>query len=348
MNQTEERKREHVEIALKENTQAHYNFWDDVSLIHNALPEINEDDINLSTTLFGKKLGAPLIISAITGGYSDAKQINKNLAAAAEHYQLGMGVGSQRAALENTRLKDTYNIITNYDIPLKIANIGASQMVLWDKKKILENATKIVDMIDADILAVCLNFLQEIVQPEGEAHAKGCLKTIDMLSKEFSRPVIIKESGAGISYNVAQLLNKTTIAGIDVGGAGGTSFAAVEYYRAKIKKDELNMRRGKTFWDWGIPTPQSIHEVGKATNWKLPIIATGGIRNGLDVARALALGARAAGAAHALLRPATQNKQATQFELDVIIKELQTAMFLVGADTVEKLAKTGAHYAFTN
>lgn len=348
MNQTEERKREHINISLKENVSAHHNYWDDVTLIHNALPEINENEIDLSIELFGKKLGAPLIISAMTGGYSEAKKINENLAATAEKFHIAMGVGSQRAALENSGLKDTYSIINNYNIPLKIANIGASQIVLWDKKKILENAEKIVEMIDADILAVCLNFLQEVIQPEGEAHAKGCLETIDMLSKEFGRPILIKESGAGISYKVAESLKKTNIAGIDVGGAGGTSFSAVEYYRARIKGNKHNMREGQTFWDWGIPTPTSILEVGDATNWELPIIATGGIRNGLDVARALVLGAHATGIAHTLLKPATQDKQSTIFELDVIIKELRTAMFLVGADNVEKLSDMEVEYGLEN
>ncbi len=346
MNQTEERKKDHIKIALEECVSAHHNYWDDVKLKHNALPEINEDEIDLSLELFGKKLGAPIVISGITGGYSDGKSINANLAAAAEKFQLAMGVGSQRAAIENPNLSETYSIINDYEIPLKIANIGASQIVLWDKEKILTNVEKIVKMIDADILAICLNFLQEVVQPEGETHAKGCLKTINMLSEEFSLPIIVKESGAGISYKVAEALSKTNIVGIDVGGAGGTSFSAVEYYRAKAKNDKYNMREGETFWDWGIPTPTSILEVGKATSWDLPIIATGGIRNGLDAAKALILGANAAGIAHALLKPATIDKESTVFELDVIIKELRTAMFLVGAINLEELANVEVEYGF--
>lgn len=344
MNQTEERKREHVQISLKENVAAHHNCWDDVRLVHNALPELNEKEIDISIELFGKKLGAPLVICGMTGGYSEGKRINEHLAAAAQEFQLAMGVGSQRAALENPKLEETYSVIKQYDIPLKIANIGASQMVLWEKKQILENVGKIVDMIDADVLAVCLNFLQEAVQPEGEAHAKGCLQTIDMLSREFGRPVIVKESGAGISGKVASQLRKTKIAGIDVGGAGGTSFAAVEYYRAKLKGDTHNMGAGQTFWDWGIPTPSSILEVGKATSWELPIIATGGIRNGLDAAKALVLGANAAGLAHVLLKPASKDKNTTKVELEVIIRELRTAMFLVGADSVEKLPTAEVKY----
>jgi isopentenyl-diphosphate delta-isomerase len=347
MNQTEERKREHVQISLKENISAHHNFWDDVHLIHNALPEINENEINLSIQLFGKKLKLPLIISGMTGGYSDSKKINEHLAAAAATFQVGMGVGSQRSALENQKLVETYSIIKEYDIPLKIANIGASQMVLWDKKKILENADKMIEMIDADVLAVCLNFLQESIQPEGEAHAKGCLATIDMLSREFSRPIIVKESGAGISSKVANQLKKTKICGIDVGGAGGTSFSAVEYYRAKIKGDVHNMRAGKTFWDWGIPTPTCILEVGKATNWEFPIIATGGIRHGLDVAKALVLGANAAGMAHVLLKPALKDKKSIELEIDMIARELRITMFLVGADSVEKLSTAEVKYGLT-
>jgi isopentenyl-diphosphate delta-isomerase len=344
MSQTEERKREHVQISLRENVSAHHNYWDDIRLIHNALPEINEDEIDVSVQLFGKKLGAPLVISGMTGGYPEGKKINDHLAAAAAAFQVGMGVGSQRAGLENPRLTDTYSVIKEHDIPLKIANIGASQMVLWDKPQLLENVGKIVEMIDADVLAVCLNFLQEAVQPEGEAHAKGCLATIDMLSREFGRPIIIKESGAGISGKVATLLKKTKIAGIDVGGAGGTSFSAVEYYRAKLKGDTYNMRGGQAFWDWGIPTPASILEVGKATSWELPIIATGGIRNGLDAAKALVLGANAAGIARALLKPATKEKNTVRLELDVIIRQLRTAMFLVGADSVEKLSTAEVKY----
>ncbi len=344
MNQTEERKREHIQIALRENIASRHNYWDDVHLVHNALPEINENDIDLTTTLFKKDLSAPIIISAMTGGYEDAKKINEHLAASAEKFQIGMGVGSQRSALENTALDETYSIIREYDIPLKIANIGASQLALWKTEELLENAKKMVDMIDADILAVCLNFLQEVIQPEGESHAEGCLNMIKLLSEEFNRPILIKESGAGISFEVAERLRKTKIAGIDVGGLSGTSFSAVEYYRAQIKNDQFNMRKGQTFWDWGIPTPISILETGNATDWELPIIATGGIRHGLDIARALVLGADAGGIAHALLKPATMGKAAVIKELSMITNELRTTMFLVGSTTVEEMPRVRYEY----
>ena len=258
MNQTESRKDEHVRVSLEKDVSTHHNYWDDVKLIHNALPEINKEEMDLSTKLFGKKIGAPLIISGMTGGFQKAKKINENLAAAAEKFQIGMGVGSQRSALENPDLKETYSVMKNYDIPLKFANIGASQIILWGHQKTLENAQKMIDMIDADVFMVCLNFLQEVVQFEGEAHAKGCFNAIKKLAEDIDIPLVVKESGAGISYDVASRLSKTKIAGIDVGGAGGTSFAAIEHYRAKMINDKLHERGGKTFWDWGIPTPTSI------------------------------------------------------------------------------------------
>jgi isopentenyl-diphosphate delta-isomerase len=341
MNQTESRKDEHVRISLEENVSAEHNYWDDVKLIHNALPEINKNDVNLKTKLFGKNFAAPLIIAGMTGGYKKAKIINENLSFAAEKYQIGMGVGSQRAAIEKAELKETYSIIRNYDIPLRLANIGASQIVIWGHKKTLENAEKMIDMIDANVFVVCLNFLQEAVQFEGEANATGSYDAIKKLADDLSTPVLIKESGAGISYNVAEKLSNTKIAGIDVGGASGTSFAAIEHFRAKMKDDKLHERGAKTFWNWGIPTPTSILEVGEATNWKLPIIATGGIRNGLDAAKALALGANCAGIAQALLKPATESKDATVSEVDAIVKEIRAAMFLVGVDEVSKMSEVG-------
>lgn len=344
MNQTEERKKEHIQIVLNENIASHHNYWDDVHLIHNALPEINETDIDLTISLFNKKLHHPIIISAMTGGYADAKKINENLAAAAETFQIGMGVGSQRSALENSNLSETYGIIKDYDIPIKIANIGASQLVLWKHNEIIENAQKMIDMIDADILAVCLNFLQEVVQPEGETHAKGCFNMIKILSEEFDCPILVKESGAGISYEVAERLASTQIAGIDVGGLSGTSFSAVEYYRARIKDNQYNIQKGQTFWDWGIPTPTSILETGNATNWELPLIATGGIRHGLDITRALVLGANSGGIAQTLLKPAANSKEETIMKLKMITNELRTTMFLIGAATVKEMSGVRYYY----
>jgi isopentenyl-diphosphate delta-isomerase len=337
MNKTESRKDEHVRVAIEKNVSSDHNYWDDIKIVHNALPEIDKKNIDISTKLFNKKLGAPIIIASMTGGYSGAKKINENLAIAAEKYQLGMGVGSQRAALEKDELKETYSIIKNYDIPLRFANIGASQLVLWGIKKTLENAQKMIDMINADAFIVCLNFLQEAVMPEGETNAKGVYNAIKKLAEDLDTPVIVKESGAGISYDVAKKLSKTKISGIDVGGLSGTSFSAIEHYRAKMINDKLHEGGGKTFWNWGIPTPTSILNVGDATNWKIPIIATGGIRNGLDVAKSLVLGATAAGIARMLLGSAISGKTQTLDEVNAIIKELRTTMYLLGFDKVSKM-----------
>jgi len=337
MNKTESRKDEHVKVSLEKKVNSEHNYWDDIKLIHNALPEINKNDIDLSTTLFNKKLDAPVIIASMTGGYSKAKKINENLAKAAEKYQIGMGVGSQRAALEKKELIETYSVIKNYEIPLRFANIGASQIVEWGHEKTLENAEKMIEMIDADVFIVCLNFLQEAVMPEGESNAEGVLNAIAKLAEGLKTPILVKESGAGISYDVAEKLSHTKIAGIDVGGLGGTSFSAIEHYRAKMMSDKLHERGGKTFWNWGIPTPTSILHVGDATNWKLPIIATGGIRNGLDAAKAIIIGADAAGIARQLLESAMKDSSETISELDAIVKEIRATMFLLGVDNISDL-----------
>jgi isopentenyl-diphosphate Delta-isomerase len=337
MNKTENRKDEHIKVSLEKKVTSDHNYWDDIQLIHNALPEINKNDVDFSTELFNKKLGAPIIIASMTGGYSKAKKINENLAIAAEKYQLGMGVGSQRAALEKKELAETYSIIKEYDIPLRFANIGASQLVVWGQEKTIENAEKMIEMIDADVFIVCLNFLQEAIMPEGESNAEGVFDAIKRLAKDLKKPVVVKESGAGISYDVAEKLSNTNIAGIDVGGLSGTSFSAIEHFRAKMIDDKLHERGGKTFWNWGIPTPTSILHVGDATDWKIPIIATGGIRNGLDVAKAIVLGADVAGIARQLLEPAMENSTNVINELDAIIKELRAAMYLVGVNNISKL-----------
>ncbi len=337
MNEIESRKDEHVRLALDKNVSASHNYWDDISLVHNALPEINKSDIDLSTEFLGRQLDAPLLISGMTGGYSKAKKINEHLASAAETYQLAMGVGSQRAGLKTERLKETYSVVKNYDIPLRIGNIGASQLVLWGHEKTVSFLSEMIEMIDAHAIAICLNYLQEVIQFEGEAHAKGTLEAIQKLADAIEIPIIVKESGAGISYDVAQRLVETSIAAIDVGGMGGTSFAAIEHYRAKLHFDRLHARGGKTFWDWGIPTPQSLVEVRDVVDESFPVIASGGIRNGLDAAKAFALGANLVGSAYALLQPATKSEKETMFEIDAIVKELRAAMFLTGCDHVDSL-----------
>ena len=335
---TEQRKAEHVDIILKENVSADHDYWSDVRLVHNALPEVDFDEIDTSTTLFGRRLAAPLVISSMTGGFGGGKEINANLAKAAAEVGVAMGVGSQRAALEKPELVPTYAVVKEYDVPLRFANLGAPQLVPQDGKRAygLEDAKRAMDMVDAHVLICHLNFLQEIVQPEGDHRARGVLDAIRRLAARF--PVVAKETGAGISRNVALRLKRAGVKGIDVGGLGGTSFSAVEYYRAKKDALDLKERLGATFWNWGIPTPAAV----KLASVGLPVIATGGVRSGHDVAKAIALGASAAGMAKPMLEAAKESAEAVVRELHAVMEELKAAMFLTGSSTLKDLASQGA------
>jgi isopentenyl-diphosphate delta-isomerase len=330
---TEQRKAEHVNIILQENVSAEYNYWNDVRLVHRALPEIDLDDIDTSVTLFGRRLEAPLIISSMTGGFGMGKEINANLAKAAAEVGVGMGVGSQRAALEKPDLAPTYAVVKDFDVPLVFANLGAPQLVPQEGKRAygLADARKAVEMVDADALIIHLNFLQEVVQPEGDRRAKGCLAAIRAIAAKI--PVMVKETGAGISRETAAALKGAGVRAIDVGGLGGTSFSAVEHYRARKEASNLKERLGATFWNWGIPTPASIllADVG------LPIVATGGVRSGLDAAKGIALGATAAGMAKPMLEAAKVSSEAVVQELRAVIEELRAAMFLTGSTSIGDL-----------
>jgi isopentenyl-diphosphate delta-isomerase len=247
-----------------------------------------------------------------------------------------MGVGSQRPALEHPELASSYEVVKEFDVPLVIGNVGAPQLVEQSKRHAfgIEDCKRAMEMIDADILAIHLNFLQEIVQLEGDTNAAGCIDAIGKVAKAL--PVLAKETGAGLSRDMAQELRLKGVKGFDVGGMGGTSFSAVEYHRAMGKNDELLTRLGKTFWDWGIPTPVSILDADVG----LPIIATGGLNTGLDAAKAISLGANAGGFARKLLCPAMESPEAVVKELKMIIAELKAAMFLTGSSSIQGLQDT--------
>jgi isopentenyl-diphosphate delta-isomerase len=334
----ERRKHDHIEIAAKENLSQDYIYWEDVKLMHNPLPEIDLDEIDTSTSLFGRKLNAPIVISAITGGYGKAEEINRNLASVAEEYGIAMGVGSQRAALEHPELERTYSVVKEFNVPLRIANLGVPQLISQGLKAPLsvDDGRAAMKMIDAHILAIHLNYLQEVVQPEGDTKTRGGLKAIEDFAR--SLPIIAKETGAGMPREVALKLKKAGVRGIDVGGLGGTSFSAVEYFRARSIGDKARQNIGQTFWNWGIPTPVSVvlASVG------LPVIATGGLRTGLDVARAICIGASAGGMAGRLLPAALEGEEALSHELGMIVQELKAAMFLVGAKDIAELASSKA------
>jgi len=329
-----ERKADHIKICLDERIAPGYCYWDDIKFIHNALPEVNADDIDTTTNIFGKKLDFPLMVTAITGGFSGAKKINENIAKACSELNIGMGVGSERAGVAGVD-PESYSVIKDYDIPLVVGNIGAPQLVLQHSKDRFSPSDigKAKELIDADIVAIHLNFLQEVIQPEGDTNAKGCFDAIRDLAKEYS--LIVKETGAGISRETAAKLKGTGILGMDIAGMGGTSFSAVELYRATSSGDNIRARMGESFFDWGIPAPVSLMEAKNG----LPIIASGGILDGIHVAAAVAMGACCAGVAHAVLREATESADAVMNKLILIREELRAAMLLTGSSDIKQLSK---------
>jgi len=333
LKQIEKRKADHIEIALEENVCGGYRYWDDVKMVHCALPEVDMSEIDTSCEIFGRKLAFPLIVTAITGGYPKAEKINSNLAEACQELQIGMGVGSERAAVENGA-DASYTILKEYDVPLRIGNVGAPQLIRQNRKKAftMDQVKQAMEIIEADVMAIHLNFLQEVAQPEGDTNAKGCLEAIRKVAQEV--PSIVKETGAGISHDVAMKLKGSGIIGMDISGTGGTSFSAVERFRAERLGDARCADIGKVFSDWGIPAPASVLEA----NVGLPIIASGGLEDGLQVAKALALGASCGGIARGVLKEALISPKAVEERLILIREELRAAMFLTGSANVASLS----------
>ncbi|MEP0824696.1 MAG: type 2 isopentenyl-diphosphate Delta-isomerase [Nitrososphaera sp.] len=333
-----QRKKDGIDIPLHKNVQARSasTYLEYVKLVHNALPELDYDDIDTSTTFLRRKFSAPLIIDSMTGGTDEATVINGRLGELAEKYGLGMGLGSQRAGLKSEELAATYSIARkNAPNAFLIANIGGAQLA---KGMTTDEVRKIVKMINANALVVHLNPLQELVQPEGEPRYKGVLGRISELAKTIDVPVIVKEVGAGISREVAIKLEMSGVSAVNVAGAGGTSWAGVEKLRAEAMKDDLKRHLGEIFWDWGIPTAASLIEVRRAV--KLPLIASGGLRNGVEVAKCIALGANMAAMAYPFLRAAAQSREALFAFADMVLAELKSTMFLVGARNIPALASS--------
>jgi isopentenyl-diphosphate delta-isomerase len=332
--ETRKRKADHIRISLNKNVQAKTatTGFEDARLVHRALPEVDKKKANLAATVFGHKFTAPLIAGAITGGTQEASKINATIAEAVEELGLGMGVGSQRAAIEDKRLEKTFSVVRRRaPNAFLIANIGGVQLVNGFGAN---EAKRAIEMIEADALAVHLNPLQEAIQPEGQTSFTGVLKKIGELATELNTPIIVKETGAGVAAEDARKLEEAGVKGIDVSGLGGTSFAAVEYYRTR-KESSPQRRLGDVFWDWGIPTAASIIEVCQTV--KIPIIASGGIRDGSDAAKALSLGASLASLSQPVLQAAVRGVKETKSLLSFMIDELRNAMFLVGAEAVESL-----------
>jgi isopentenyl-diphosphate delta-isomerase len=336
--ETRKRKADHIRISLDHDVQAREitTGFEDVRFVHKALPEIDKNEIDLSTMVFGHKFVAPLIVGAITGGTPEATKINASIAEAVEELGLGMGVGSQRAAIEDKRLEKSFRIVRKKaPKAFLIANMGGVQLVNGFG---LKEARRAVEMMEADAIAIHLNALQETTQPEGQTNFKGILSEIQEIAKEIGRPVIAKETGAGIAAEEARKLQAAGVKGIDVSGAGGTSFAAVEYYRSKGNSNSIYRQLGDMFWDWGIPTATSLIEVSQTV--EIPVIASGGLRTGMEMTKALALGAALTSLSQPVLKASTKGAKETKKLLRLMMEELKNVMFLVGANSVQKLHKT--------
>ncbi len=330
----ENRKEDHIRIAEGKEVNASHNYWDDITLIHRAIPEVDYDKIDTKVNFHGNGIDYPILISSMTGGTDLAKKINENLAWAAERFHIPMGLGSMRAAAEKNELADTYSVINGYKIPFKLANIGAPQLIKQEKDALTrEKIDYLMDLIDAKFLIVHFNFLQEMIQPEGDRNAKGVIEKVRELAASY--PVIAKETGAGFSERDIDMLVDSGVKAIDVGGLGGTTFAAIEYYRAEKQGESEKAAAGKTFWNWGIPSPISL----KIINGRVPAIGSGGLRNGLDLARSLAMGASIGGFARTLLKGADESRETIEKNINSIIRELKIAMFLTGSGDVESLKK---------
>jgi len=335
----EKRKAEHLRLAAEGDVETRRPpGWDDVHLIHDALPVVDAAQIDLGARLLGHRLSLPLVIAGMTGGHRGAEQVNTILADAAARHGLAMGVGSQRAALRDPSLRRTYAIVRERaPKAFIIANVGVSQLVTQDDGAGLgsKDVHALVEMIGADAVALHLNYLEESVQPEGQTRASGIEAAIRRLVRQSPVPVIAKETGAGISGTVARRLKALGVKAIDVGGVGGTSFAAIEALRAADRGDAARARLGEVFRDWGLPTAVAVAGAARSG---LPVIATGGVRTGLDAAKALALGATAVGVGRPLLQAALEGSDAVDRWLMQFALELRTATFLAGVSRARDLA----------
>lgn len=332
MNDIEGRKREHIDTVLNEDVSSKglTTGFENYRFDHVALPETDLDAIDTTTTLFGKRLAAPLLISSMTGGTDIARDINLRLAEAAQSLGIAMGVGSQRAGIEAPDFADTYRVRPAAPDILLFANLGAVQL---NYGYTADHARRAVDMIGADALILHLNPLQEAVQTGGDRNWTGLYDRIAAVVAALDVPVVAKEVGNGISADVARRLVDIGVSGIDVAGAGGTSWSEVEAYR---QTDPAVRRVAHAFAGWGIPTAESLNAV-VAEAPGVPVFASGGIRSGIDAAKAIRLGAALVGMAAPTLGSALETTTAVHETMTATIEELRIAMFCTGSSDLDAL-----------
>ncbi|NNG26735.1 MAG: type 2 isopentenyl-diphosphate Delta-isomerase [Ignavibacteriaceae bacterium] len=331
---TSKRKKEHLDLCLTDkvafkNKSAGFEYYD---FYHNAITEVEIDKINFNTDFLRKKINYPFLISCMTGGTVKAKSINAELAIAAQELNIPIGVGSQRQAVEDKKHINSYKIIRKNapSVPV-LANIGAAEVV---KYKSLAPYRIMIDMVEADALVIHINSLQELIQPEGEPNFKGLLKRINKLVQQISVPVIVKEVGAGISPQAAEKLLGSGVEGIDVAGAGGTSWAGVEILRNNFNDENV-------FWDWGLPTTYCIKEIFKLKRkYDFTLVGSGGIYAGIDVAKGLALGADLVASARIILKELDlKGTEGVKKLITNWFEDIKRIMFLTGSQSIKDLRK---------
>jgi len=330
-NETSERKGDHLEINISRDvTSAITNGLEKYRFIHNALPELNFSEIDTSITIFNRKLGLPFLISSMTGGTKKAGCINRILAEAAQQYHLAMGVGSQRIGLEDTGRMESFNVRKYAPDILLFANLGAVQL---NYSFSANDCKQAIETIQADGLILHLNPLQEAMMENGDTNFSGLLKKIEMICKRLSVPVVIKEVGWGISAEIARKLLDAGAAALDVAGAGGTSWSEVEMHRAKNKilKDTAAAFRG-----WGIPTAEALVDILSGYP-EATLIASGGIKDGIDIAKCIALGASIGGMAHGFLTAAADSAEKLHEKIEGISRQFRTVMFATGSKNIKDL-----------
>ena len=333
----ENRKSEHLRVCIEEDVEFQQltNGLEKYRFTHCCLPELDRSDIELGTTFLGKSLKAPILISSMTGGTELAHLVNTRLATVAQRYGLAMGVGSQRIALEQPELAPTFAVRSLAPDILLLANLGAVQLNYGCG---LEDCLKLVELLEADALILHLNPLQEWVQSGGDSNFKGLLAKIEQICAQLPVPVIAKEVGNGISAPMAKKLIEAGVAAIDVAGAGGTSWAKVESQRAK---DNRQRHLGQVFADWGLPTAECITAI-RSLNSTIPLIASGGLKNGLDLAKSIALGADLGGLARPFLVAAIESEAAVDELVKFLIAELEIVLFCTGNPNLSALKHSGA------